>query len=220
MFDLREHRDDDHPSLSTFAGDEHDDDRDAPPPSDAVLFEGRRREARRGDDSFARELVALRGELQARALRLTRDPAAADDLVQDSIERALRFRAQFTPGTSLRSWAQTIVFTLFITGYRRRRREREAVRSLTVDPCAWTAAEPMSVEGAQRDLSPTLRRALDGLPRAFREVIVMVDVGDFSYRDAADALGVPIGTVMSRLHRARKQLAAAIVVQPNDKLAA
>ena len=213
MFDLREHNIDD-------ADQELDhDDHEATPTSGAVLFEGRR------DDSFARDLVALRNELHARALRLTRDPAAADDLVQDSIERALRFRAQFTPGTSLRSWAQTIVFTLFITGYRRRRREREAVRSLTVDPCAWTAAEPMSVEGAQRDLSPTLRRALDSLPKAFRDVLMMVDVGDYSYRDAADALGVPIGTVMSRLHRARKQLAAAITPQPphptsDDRLAA
>jgi len=197
MFDLREHRDEI----------DLDSDPDPTPPSGAVLFEGKRA------DSFARDLVALRGELHARALRLTRDPAAADDLVQDSIERALRFRAQFTPGTSLRSWAQTIVFTLFITGYRRRRREREAVRSLTVDPCAWTAAEPMSVEGAQRDLSPTLRRALDSLPKTFRDVLMMVDVGDYSYRDAADALGVPIGTVMSRLHRARKQLAAAIAPQ-------
>lgn len=187
-----------------------------PKTSGSTLFERRRA------DDFARELVALRGELHARALRLTRDVAAADDLVQDSIERALRFRAQFTPGTSLRSWAQTIVFTLFITGYRRRRREREAVRSLTVDPCAWTTNDSPSVEAAQRDLSPPMRRALDSLPKSFREVLLMVDVGDLSYRDAADALGVPIGTVMSRLHRARKQLAAAIQATPGhgDRIAA
>ena len=179
-------------------------------PHAAALFERVRGGAT--PDSFARDLVALRPELTARAMRLTRNPAAAEDLVQDAIERALRFREQFTPGTSLRSWAQTIVFTLFITGYRRRRREREAVRSLTVDPCAWTAQDSTSTEGAQRDLSPSLRRALDALPASFREVLLRVDVGEQSYRDAADALGVPIGTVMSRLHRARKQLAASLEV--------
>ncbi|GAC1543093.1 MAG: RNA polymerase sigma factor SigR [Polyangiales bacterium] len=179
-------------------------------PHAAALFE--RVRGRATPDTFARDLVALRPELTARAMRLTRNPAAAEDLVQDAIERALRFREQFTPGTSLRSWAQTIVFTLFITGYRRRRREREAVRSLTVDPCAWTAPDSASTEGAQRDLSPSLRRALDALPASFREVLLRVDVGEQSYRDAADALGVPIGTVMSRLHRARKQLAASLEV--------
>lgn len=174
------------------------------------------------ESRFARDLVALRPELHARALRLTRNAAQADDLVQDAVERALRFRSQFTPGTNLRSWAQTIVFSLFVTGYRRKRRERDAVRLLTVDPCAWTAQEGMSVEGLLSDLSPPTRRAVDALPPSFREVILLVDVADFSYRDAADALEIPIGTVMSRLHRARRQLAAMLGGTPNhdDKLAA
>jgi RNA polymerase sigma-70 factor (ECF subfamily) len=162
------------------------------------------------DDAFVRELIALRGDLYARALRLTRDAAQADDLVQDGIERALKFRAQFTPGTNLRSWAHTIVFSLFVTGYRRRRRERDAVRLLTGDPCAWTTQEGMSIEGMLSDLSPSIRRALDALPSSFRAVILLVDVADSSYRDAASALGIPIGTVMSRLHRARRQLAASL----------
>jgi len=169
---------------------------------------------------FARDLVALRPELLSRALRLTRNGAQADDLVQDAVERALRFREQFTPGTNLRSWAQTIVFSLFVTGYRRRRRERDAVRLLTVDPCAWTAQDGMSVEGLLSDLSPPIRRAVDALPAAFREVILLVDVADFSYRDAADALEIPIGTVMSRLHRARRQLAAMLGGEEDGKLAA
>ena len=168
-------------------------------------------------DSFARDLCALRPDLRARALRLTRDEAQAEDLVQDAIERALRFRDQFQPGTNLKSWAQTIVFSLFVTGWRRRRRERDAVRSLAIDPCAWTAQEDTS--NAALDLSPKVKRALDELPRAFREVVMMVDVSERSYRDAADALGVPIGTVMSRLHRARKQLATALA-EPDQQLAA
>ncbi len=181
----------------------------------AALFErGRVAEA-----AFARSLVALRPDLHARALRLTRDMAAADDLVQDAVERALRFREQFQPGTNLRSWAQTIVFSLFITGYRRRRREREAVRVLTVDPCAWTSRDDGALDTSRLELSPTLRRAVESLPASFREVLLMVDVGDYSYRDAAEALDVPIGTVMSRLHRARKQLAATIA-ENEPKLAA
>ncbi|MBL8718297.1 MAG: RNA polymerase sigma factor [Myxococcales bacterium] len=158
-------------------------------------------------DLFAHQLLSLRPDLRARALRLTRDEAAADDLVQDSIERALRFREQFVPGTSLRSWAQTIVFSVFVTGYRRRRRERDAIRVLTVDPCAWTAPEHATPDAASA-LSPRVKGALDSLPSSFREVLLRVDVQEQSYRDAADAIGVPIGTVMSRLHRARKQLAA------------
>jgi RNA polymerase sigma-70 factor (ECF subfamily) len=186
--------------------------------SAAVLFE--RAAASVSKDTFARELVALRPELHARALRLTRNAALADDLVQDSIERALRFRAQFQPGTNLRSWAQTIVFSLFITGYRRRRRERDAVRVLTVDPCAWTAQDSFGLDASTLDLSPSLRRAVESLPPSFREVLMMVDVGEYSYRDAADALHVPIGTVMSRLHRARKQLASALSLSEVEKLAA
>jgi RNA polymerase sigma-70 factor (ECF subfamily) len=165
------------------------------------------------DRAFARALAALAPDLRARALRLCRDGAAADDLVQDAIERALRFRAQFQPGTNLRSWAQTIVFSVFVTGYRRRRREREAVRALTVDPCAWTLPEggdAHAVEASALEVSPPMRRALDTLPAAYREILMLVDVSELSYRDAAAHLRIPVGTVMSRLHRARKQLAGAL----------
>ena len=181
------------------------------------------REAARLDgdaNAFARDLIALRPDLHSRALRLTRNSAQADDLVQDAVERALRFREQFTPGTNLRSWAQTIVFSLFVTGYRRRRRERDAVKLLTVDPCAWTTQENASVDGMLLELSPPIRRAVDTLPLPFRQVIMLVDVADFSYRDAANALAIPIGTVMSRLHRARRQLAGMLGQQEDRKLAA
>ncbi len=169
-------------------------------------------------DSFARDLCALRPDLRARALRLTRDEARAEDLVQDAIERALRFREQFQPGTNLKSWAQTIVFSLFVTGWRRRRRERDAVRSLAIDPCSWTAQDDAVAE--LRDLSPKVKRALEELPSSFRDVVLMVDVAERSYRDAADALGVPIGTVMSRLHRARRQLAVSLAEPAEQPLAA
>jgi RNA polymerase sigma-70 factor (ECF subfamily) len=162
----------------------------------------------RGASDFLRDLVTLRPELRARAMRLTRNEAAAEDLVQDAIERAIKFREQFVPGTNLRSWAQTIVFSVFVTGWRRKRRERDAVKSLAIDPCAWTAQDSDSIDASMHDLSPRVRLALEALPSTFRDVVLIVDVGERSYKDAADTLGIPVGTVMSRLHRARKQLAA------------
>jgi RNA polymerase sigma-70 factor (ECF subfamily) len=161
-------------------------------------------------DAFVYDLLAIRPDLRARALRLTRDDAHADDLVQDAVERALRCREQFVPGTNLRSWAQTIVFSVFVSGYRRRRREREAMKTLGVDPCAWTQPEPETPALPMSELPPRMRRAVDALPSGFRQVLMLVDVGEHSYRDVADHLGIPIGTVMSRLHRARRQLAAAL----------
>jgi len=154
-------------------------------------------------------LVALVPELRARALRLCGDRAAADDVVQDAIERALRFSGQYERGTNLRAWALQILFSVFVTRWRRRRRERVAVENLASDPCAWTVPTPFAAPDAGKGaLTPSTRRKLDALPEGFRAVLVMVDLEQRSYRDAARELGVPVGTVMSRLHRGRKLLAA------------
>jgi RNA polymerase sigma-70 factor (ECF subfamily) len=154
-------------------------------------------------------LVAITPDLRARALRLCGDRAAADDVVQDTIERALRFADQYERGTNLRAWALQILFSVFVTRWRRRRRERNALANLAGDPCAWTAphgfAPPDAGDGA---LTRSTQRKLDALPAGFREVVVMVDLQQRSYREAARELGVPVGTVMSRLHRGRKLLAA------------
>jgi RNA polymerase sigma-70 factor (ECF subfamily) len=156
-------------------------------------------------------LVALVPELRARALRLCGDRAMADDVVQDTVERALRFGEQFERGTHLRAWAFQILFSVFVTSWRRRRRERKAIEHLTSDPCAWTLpnAFPPPDTGAGA-LTPTTRRKLEALPEGFRAVVTLVDLEQHSYRDAARQLGVPVGTVMSRLHRGRKLLAAQI----------
>jgi RNA polymerase sigma-70 factor (ECF subfamily) len=163
----------------------------------------------RDADELRAGLAALVPELRARALRLCGDGAAADDVVQDTVERALRFAGQYERGTNLRAWALQILFSVFVTRWRRRRRERTALESLTGDPCAWTApsgfAPPDAGEGA---LTRATRAKLAALPDGFREAVVMVDLQDRSYREAARELGVPVGTVMSRLHRARKLLAA------------
>jgi RNA polymerase sigma-70 factor, ECF subfamily len=154
-------------------------------------------------------LVALVPELRARAHKLCRDKATAEDLVQDTIERALRFGDQYEPGTNARAWVCQILFSVFVTRWRRGRREKEAFERLAADPHAWTVAggfpAPDAGEGA---ISRSTRRTLDALPHGFRAVVVMVDLEERSYRDAATTLGVPVGTVMSRLHRGRKLLAA------------
>jgi RNA polymerase sigma-70 factor (ECF subfamily) len=143
-------------------------------------------------------------ELSARALRLARNQATAEDLLQDTFERALRFESQYEPNSNLRAWLYRILLSVFVTRCRRSRRERRALENLTDDPCAWTRCDPSPIEGA---LSPRAATALAKLPSSFRRAVELVDLGDMSYRDAADAIGVPLGTVMSRLHRGRRMLA-------------
>ncbi len=156
---------------------------------------------------FRAGLVKLAPELKGRAMRLTRSPAAADDLVQDSIERAIRFESYFERGTNLRAWMHQVLFSVFITKCRRQKRERNALGALYTDPCAWTKQDERSEMVA---LSPPVRRALESVPKVFREALVMVDMEERSYKDAAKRLGVPVGTVMSRLHRGRKAMAQAM----------
>jgi RNA polymerase sigma-70 factor (ECF subfamily) len=156
-------------------------------------------------------LAELVPSLRARAIRLCANRCEAEDLVQDTVERALRFGNQYEHGTNVRAWTFQILYSVFVSGWRRRRRERKAVTHLASDPCAWTmpnaSASPDAGQGA---LSRATRRKLDSLPEGFRAVVTMVDLEERSYADAARELGVPVGTVMSRLHRARKLLAAVV----------
>jgi RNA polymerase sigma-70 factor (ECF subfamily) len=156
-------------------------------------------------------LASLVPELRARAMRLAADRTIADDLVQDTIERALRFADQYERGTNLRAWAYQILFSVFVTRYRRARRERNALRILASDPLAWTMPPAFGAPEAETSLTPSTREQLDALPQGFRAVLVLVDLEQHSYREAATALGVPVGTVMSRLHRGRKLLASKLV---------
>jgi RNA polymerase sigma-70 factor (ECF subfamily) len=153
-------------------------------------------------------LVALVPELRGRAMRLAQNAATADDLVQDTVERALKFEAQYERGTNLRAWVQQILFSVFITRYRRSRRERNALRTLSSDPCAWTLPERFSAPDVTAPLMARTQERLDALPEGFRSVVTLVDLEQCSYREAATALGLPVGTVMSRLHRGRKMLAS------------
>jgi RNA polymerase sigma-70 factor (ECF subfamily) len=157
--------------------------------------------------SLAVGLAQLLPDLRGRAMRLTGNHAQADDLVQDTIERALRFASQYQVGTNLRAWAQQILFSVFVTRYRRQRREKRALRVLASDPCAWTKPESFPQPDATARLTLTTEKAVNSLPLGFRAVLMLVDVGQRSYREAASELGLPVGTVMSRLHRGRKMLA-------------
>jgi RNA polymerase sigma-70 factor (ECF subfamily) len=139
---------------------------------------------------------------------------AAEDLVQDAVERALRFEGQYEPGTNLRAWAQQVLFSVFVTRWRRRRRERSALERLSNDPEAWTVpGDSPAPDARDSALMRTARRKVAALPDGFRDVVVLVDLEQRSYLEAACDLGVPVGTVMSRLHRGRKLLAAQMAAQ-------
>jgi RNA polymerase sigma-70 factor, ECF subfamily len=152
-------------------------------------------------------LLGMNRELFSHAFRLTRSLATAEDLVQDTIERALRFESHFERGTNLRAWVHQIMANIFFSKCRTVRRETKALQVLSTDPCAWTQTAPPEVVP---DLSHATRKAIDALPLQFQDTVVLVDLMDYSYRAAADHLGVPLGTVMSRLHRGRRLLADAL----------
>jgi len=161
------------------------------------------------DQWLSQELIKMRRELFAHAFRLTKNPSLAEDLVQDTVERALRFERHFERGTNLRAWVHQIMANVFFSRCRQHRRESRALQVLSTDPCAWTHNTP---EAVMPDLSQATRRAIDALPSQFQTTVVLVDLMDYSYRAAADRLGVPLGTVMSRLHRGRRLLADALRV--------
>ncbi|MEO7328676.1 MAG: sigma-70 family RNA polymerase sigma factor [Minicystis sp.] len=155
-----------------------------------------------------RDLAALRPELFGRALRMARSAQVAEDLVQDTIERALRFETTYQPGTNVRAWANQILFSVFMTRCRRGRRERSALNVLSTDPCAWTLPERAGPEMLR--LSPPVEKALKSLPIGFRKTVVLIDIEELPYKAVAKRMRVPVGTVMSRLHRARRMLAETI----------
>lgn len=154
--------------------------------------------------TFRRDLAVQLPRLQTQALRFCVSESDALDLVQDTLLRATRYETSFTPGTNLRAWLLQILRSVFISRYRRRGRERRALEAMALDPCAWPHRDPTP---AMESLPVTAARALAALPPHFRNVVELVDLGGLEYRDAAATLGVPVGTVMSRLHRARKLLA-------------
>jgi RNA polymerase sigma-70 factor, ECF subfamily len=146
-------------------------------------------------------------ELRRRARVLTRDPHRADDLVQDTLERALRFKHTFREGGHLRAWLMRIMHNVFISQRRRSTTERRVLEGAGLDPNGWATLVPALLTPG---LSPPVSRALDEIPDQLRKVVELVDLQDHSYKDAAEVTSVPLGTVMSRLHRGRARLAEAL----------
>lgn len=152
-------------------------------------------------------MVALIPALSARAMRLCRSRVDAEDLVQETLLRALRFEATFEPGTNARAWMYRVLESVFVSKMRRRTRERRALERFVHDP---NLAVSTSAPAPLASVSTKMDSALRTLPHKFFEVVELVDVHEHSYREAAEELGVPVGTIMSRLFRARRILQGAL----------
>ena len=175
------------------------------PVAPSSLTCSRSKASSRSPASEVREgLATYRADLYARALRLCRCRTRAEDLVQETCERALRFEHQFQGGTNLRAWLNQVLLRAFLTRCRGGRRERKAIERFASDPSVWPS--PFSEPG-RTSLLPAAERALASMPAGYRDALVLVDFEEQTYRDAAQQMGVPIGTVMSRLHRGRRHLA-------------
>ena len=161
---------------------------------------------------FEEDVVPYMRKLYPAALRMTRNPSDAEDLVQESMARAYAGLRHFTPGTNAKAWLFRILANTFVSGYRKR--QREPAQSLFAelgelhvpDTLMSQTARSAEEEALNRLADSDVLRALRDLPDGFSAVIYLADVEGYPYREIAEMLGVPIGTVMSRLHRARLQL--------------
>jgi RNA polymerase sigma-70 factor (ECF subfamily) len=176
---------------------------------------------REQDEAFAREALPWMEDVYRFALSLTRDASDAEDIVQETYLRAWRSWHTFRPGSDCRRWLFTICRNAFL---RSRERERLEVAPEDGDAEALAAVrvhQQMMEDGTDRiltrlDLGPALSRALDDLDEPFRSAVVLVDLEDQSYETAAEILGVPIGTVRSRLFRGRRQLQERLMTFARD----
>ncbi|MCU0672797.1 MAG: sigma-70 family RNA polymerase sigma factor [Myxococcota bacterium] len=162
--------------------------------------------------SFEATIAPYLGELHGTAVRLTRSHSDADDVLQETVMRAWAFWDRFEEGTNARAWMHRILFNTFVNGWRRKKREREVLGVVREDEGRephWARGEralgPSAVE-LESGLGDEVSAALDEMPEVFRGAVKLVDLGGRSYKDAADILGCPVGTVMSRLHRGRRWL--------------
>jgi RNA polymerase sigma-70 factor (ECF subfamily) len=164
-------------------------------------------------DAFSSEALSLLEALYGMALRLTRDGDRAQDLVQDTYLKAFRARQRFAPGTNLKAW----LFTILQNTWRNRRRDQARARvefdSDAVEAATDQAGGPIAPLAESPEMllvrasfNTELKAALEALPDTFREAVWLRDVEELTYQEIADVLAIPIGTVMSRIARGRRQL--------------
>ncbi len=166
---------------------------------------------------FEREALPHLGALYGTALRLTRNERDAEDLVQDALLRGYQYFSRFIPGTNCKAWLFKILTNLFINRYHANKRDQQflssvtaladdvATRDIVSHEVGHAARDPESAV-ASRMLSDDVVRALESLPPEFRLPVLLCDVEEFSYKEIAEILECPVGTVMSRLFRARRLL--------------
>lgn len=173
---------------------------------------------------FERDALAFTNQLYAAALRYTKNPDDARDLVQDTYLKAFASFHQFELGTNLKAWLYRVLTTTFINNYRKKQRQPMISNAELED---WQIAEAAShtsdqgksaeVEALEKMPDSDVKRALQEIPEEFRMAVYFSDVEGFSYKEIAEILDIPTGTVMSRLHRGRKQLRALLMDYAKDR---